>query len=137
MNLDLSERQKATVSAAVTIVATLVIVLAVLGLFWVAGLFLIRFSSVLLPVAVAGVGALVFKPYYEWLCRKTKRPIVAVIVVYLSVLVPIAGFVTFFGSVVADQIGGLVQKGPLIREKIGAQIDTHLPEVQKFLKEDP
>lgn len=137
MNLDLSERQRATVSAAVTIVAALVIVLAVLGLFWVAGIFLIRFSSVLLPVAVAGVAALVFKPYYEWLCHKTKRPILAVIVVYLSVLVPIAGFVTFFGSVVADQVGGLVQKGPLIREKIAVQIDTHLPEVQKFLKEDP
>lgn len=137
MNLNLSERQRATVSVAITLVAAAVIVLAVLGLFWLAGLFLARFSSVFLPVAVAGIAALVFKPYYEWLVRKLKKPALAVIVVFLSVLLPVAGFFTFFGTVIADQIGGLVEKGPELREKFDSQVAAHLPEVQQFLEEDP
>lgn len=137
MDLNLSERQKTTVSVAITLVAAAVIVLAVLGLFWLAGLFLVRFSSVFMPVVVAAVAALVFKPYYEWLCRKLKKPALAVIVVFLSVLLPVAGFFVFFGNVLADQIGGLVEKGPELREKFDSQVAAHLPEVQEFLEEDP
>lgn len=133
----LSERQRATVSAAITIVAAVVIVLAILGLFWVIGLFLIRFSSVFMPVAVAGVAALVFKPYYEWLCRKVKYQWLAVVVVFLSVLLPVAGFFVFFGSVISNQIGGLVEKGPELREKFDYEVNARLPQLQEFLEDDP
>jgi predicted PurR-regulated permease PerM len=133
----LSERQQATVSAAITIVAAVVIVLAVLGLFWVIGLFLIRFSSVFMPVAVAGVAALVLKPYYEWLWRKVKYQWLAITLVFLSVLLPVAGFFVFFGNVISNQIGGLVEKGPELRQKLDYEINARLPQVQKFLEEDP
>lgn len=133
----LSGRQKATVSVAVTILAALVIVLAVLGLFWVFGHFLIRFSNVFMPVAVAGVAALVFKPYYEWLCRRLRYNWLAVVVVFLSVLVPVVGFFWFFGAVISNQIGGLVEKGPELREKFDSEVQARLPQVQRFLEEDP
>lgn len=137
MDLKLSERQQATVSAAITIVAALVIVVAILGLFWVAGAFLARFSSVLMPVVVAAVGALVFKPYYEWLCRKLRKPVLAVVVVFLSVLIPVAGFLTFFGNVISNQVSGMLAKGPEIRRQIDEQVSKHMPEVQVFLEQDP
>lgn len=138
MNVNfMSERQRATVSVALTILAALVIVLAVMGLFWVFGHFLIRFSNVFMPVAVAGVGALVFKPYYEWLCRKLRSKVFAVIVVFLSVLVPVVGFFWFFGAVISNQIEGLVEKGPELRERFEYEVEARLPQVQQFLDEDP
>jgi predicted PurR-regulated permease PerM len=137
MNVNLSERQQTTVSVAITIVAALVIVLAVLGLFWVFGAFIMRFSNVFMPVAVAGVGALVFKPYYEWLCRKLRSKVAAVIIVFLSVLVPLVAFFWFFGAVINNQIGGLIEKGPELREKFDAEVQARLPQVQRFLEEDP
>lgn len=133
----MSERQRATTSVAVTILAALVIVLAVLGLFWVFGHFLIRFSNVFMPVAVAGVGALVFKPYYEWLTRRLRSKVAAVIVVFLSVLLPMTGFFWFFGAVISNQIGGLIEKGPELREKFDAEVQARMPQVLRFLEEDP
>lgn len=133
----MSERQRATTSVAVTILAALVIVLAVLGLFWVFGHFLIRFSNVFMPVAVAGVGALVFKPYYEWLSKRLRSNVAAVIVVFLSVLLPLTGFFWFFGAVISNQIGGLIEKGPELREKFDAEVQARMPQVLRFLEEDP
>ena len=62
MRLELSERQQRTVAAAMTIVAAMVIVLLVAAVFWLIGLFFNAFSNVFLPLAVAAVAALVFKP---------------------------------------------------------------------------
>ena len=88
--MQLSERQQQTIATALTIIAALVFVLAVLGLFWVLAIFVHTFSHVLLPVAVACIVALVFQPYYDWLHSSLRLPMpVAVATLFLSILIPI------------------------------------------------
>ena len=51
------------------------------------------FSSVFLPLAVGGVIALVFRPYYKWLNEEVRLPApIALAIVFLSILLPVAAF---------------------------------------------
>ena len=52
--MELSERQEKTVASALTTLAALVLLAAVLGLCWAMGAFLRTFAHVFLPLAVAG-----------------------------------------------------------------------------------
>lgn len=111
--LDLSERQQATVSAAITILAGFVIVVATAAIFWVLGSFLARFANVFLPLAVAAVAALVFRPYYEWLEEKGKlSPTLATVVIFLSAILPLTALAWFFGGLVVEQVVELVDRAP-------------------------
>ena len=67
MALQFTERQSRTIAAAITTLSTLVILVVIGLLGWLAALFLRTFSGVFLPLAVGAVAALVFRPYYEWL----------------------------------------------------------------------
>ena len=81
MGISFSERQEKTVAAAITTIAALVIVLAILYIGWLAALFLGYFSGVFLPLAVGAIAALVCRPYYEWLNQRAKLPPAAAVAV--------------------------------------------------------
>ena len=72
MGLDFSDRQSRTIAAAITTVATLIILIAIGLLGWLAAHFLRTFSGVFLPLALGGVAALVCRPYYDWLHQRLK-----------------------------------------------------------------
>jgi len=135
MPLQLSERQRVTVAAAVTILATCVIVVAVGALFYLLGAFANRFSNVFLPLAVAAVAALVVKPYFEWLRSGLRLPaIAALVVVFLSMLIPVAAFVWFFGALLVEQLSDLVAKGPEWWQAGEAWVREKAPRVVDFLR---
>ena len=138
MPIELSERQRATVAAAATIAAAAVILAAVVALFWAIGSFFAAFSNVFLPLAVAAVLAFVLRPYYELLNERLRFPkILAVAVVLLSLLVPVAGFAWFFGAMAASQIGGLVEALPEARDRLLAWASERLPELTERLETNP
>lgn len=111
--MQLSDRQQQAVATAVTILAAVVILCAVGALLWLAAEFLKRFSNVFLPLAVGAVAALVFNPYFEWLRHRLRLPsVVALAAVFVSILVPVAAFVWFFGALVVDQVADLVARIP-------------------------
>ena len=113
MPLEFSERQRTTITAAITILSTVVIIVAVGAMFWILGHFLGKFSAVFLPLAVAAVAALVVKPYYEVISTKLKLGRVpALIAVFLSFIVPVAGLSWFFGDLLVDQVRGLIEAFP-------------------------
>ena len=113
MAIEFSERQRTTIAAAVTIVSAVVILVAVAALFWIVGAFFVTFSAVFLPLAVAAVAALVVKPYYEIIATRFKLGRVpALLVVFLSIILPIAGLGWFFGDLVVEQVKGLVDSFP-------------------------
>jgi predicted PurR-regulated permease PerM len=113
MVIEFSERQRTTIAAAITILSAVVIILAIGGLFWIVGAFFARFSAVFLPVAVAAVAALVVKPYYEAIRSRLKLgKVPALLLVFLSIILPIAALGWFFGGLVVDQVKGLVQSIP-------------------------
>ncbi len=138
MPIELSERQRATVAAAATIAAAAVILAAVVALFWAIGSFFAAFSNVFLPLAVAAVLAFVLRPYYGLLNERLRFPkILAVAVVLLSLLVPVAGFAWFFGAMAASQIGGLVEALPEARDRLLAWASERLPELTERLEANP
>jgi predicted PurR-regulated permease PerM len=113
MALELSEKQQVTVATAITILSAVVIILAVGTLFWLVGAFFVKFSAIFLPVAVAAVVALVVKPYFEAIRRRLHiGRVPALIVVFLSAIVPIGALGWFFGAIIFDQLKGLVQSLP-------------------------
>jgi len=136
--LELSERQQSTVATAVTILSA-VIILAGIGLVcWIIGAFVHRFTNVLLPLAVAGVAALVFKPFYEWIrTRLRANKVVALLLVFLAVTIPVAGLVFFFGAVVVEQMTGLIKTLPELWTQVVAWVKTNSPTVSTFLDENP
>lgn len=136
MPLQLSDRQQTTVATALTILSACVILVALAALFWLIGAFLKYFSNVFLPLAVAAVAALVFKPYFELLrARLRLPPIVALGVVFLSMIIPVLAFLTFFGALIVDQISDLVERAPGWIRQAGEQIRSKMPQIQSFIEE--
>ena len=138
MPIELSERQQSTVASALTIVSACVILVALGGVFWLIGAFFNRFSNVFLPLAVAAVAALVFKPFYELLRTRLKlAPALALIAVFLSMLIPVAGFVWFFGALIVEQVSDLVSKTPEWWQQIVVFVKERAPRVVEFLRNHP
>lgn len=138
MSLQLTERQRMTIAAAITVLATFIIVLAAGALIFLLGLFFSNFSNVFLPVAVAGVLALVLKPYYDWLCTKLRLPrILALLAIFLSLLIPFVALGWFFGSLIVDQLTDLISHLPEWYEKSAAWLGERWPKVVTFWNEHP
>ena len=126
--LKLSEKQQATVAFAVTLVCAAVILSFVGGLFWLAGLFVQRFAQILLPLAVAGVLAMMLKPYHRWVTRRLGgRPWLGVAGVYLSILIPAAVLLGLFGAKLVNEAAELVSRIPDGWEAVRQRMETHLP----------
>ena len=137
MALELSERQQNTVATAVTILSALIIIAAIGLICWLVGAFVNHFSNVFLPLAVAAVAALVFNPFYEWLRNRLKaNKVVALILVFLSVVIPVAGLVFFFGALVVDQMSELFKSIPGLWTKAVEWVTTNAPAVNTFLHEN-
>lgn len=130
MTLDLGDRQRQAVATAITTLAVAVIVGAVGGLAWMTAAFLDRFSAVFAPLAVGAIAALVFEPYYAWLNERLRLPVaLAVAVVFLTVLVPLAGFVFFFGGLLVSQLLDLASQVPAWWAQGRAWVESRLPEI--------
>ena len=138
MQIELSERQRATVAAAATIAAAAVILAAVVALFWAIGSFFTAFSNVFLPLAVAAVLAFVLRPYYELLNERLRFPkVLAVAAVLLSLLLPVVGFSWFFGAMAASQITGLLDAVPDARDRVVTWVSESLPALNTFMETNP
>ena len=135
MGLEFTERQSRTIAAALTTVATLVILVAVGLLGWLAALFLRAFSGVFLPLAVGAVAALVLRPYYEWLRVRARLPVaLAVVVVFVSVLAPITVFLAFFGQLLVSQMIELAAHVPDWWDGARLWVMDKLPQVNDLLE---
>ena len=138
MQIELSERQRATVAAAATIAAAAVILAAVVALFWAIGSFFAAFSNVFLPLAVAAVLAFVLRPYYELLNERLRFPrILAVAAVLLSLLLPVAGFAWFLGALAASQMTGLIDALPDASDRVVDWATETLPALNELTETNP
>lgn len=131
--MHLSDRQQATVAAALTIIAALVIASALLGVLWLLASFVSVFYNVLLPVAVAGIGALVFQPYYDLLHTRLRLPLpLALAALFLTVALPVGAFFGFFGVKIIGEVKDLLAAMPKWWTEATGQMDAHLPQLKKF-----
>jgi len=131
--LHLSERQQATVAFAITLFCGVVIVTFVGFVFWLIGAMIQRFSAVLLPLAVAGILAVMLKPYHQWLTRKFGgRGLPAVIVVFLSALIPLSVFCAVFGAKIVLECADFVKSVPDWWKAVEAKLAVHWPALESF-----
>lgn len=138
MPIELSPRQQNTVATAITILSAVIIVAGIGLVCWLIGAFVNEFSTVFLPLAVAAVAALVFKPFYQWTrTRLRANKVVALLLVFLAVVVPVAGLIFFFGALIADQMTDLVKALPGLWARTVAWIKANSPMVSTFLNENP
>ena len=128
IELQLSERQRLAVVTAITIVSACVILAALGASVYLLSLFFQTFSSVFLPLMVAAFLALVVKPYYDWFTVRLKFPaLLAVGVVFLSALIPVAAFSWFFGAIVVRQSAEMISKLPDVWAEAGAWAKSNAP----------
>jgi predicted PurR-regulated permease PerM len=131
--LTFNERQQKTIAGAITLVCGAVIVLLALALLSGVVWFAQRFSGVFLPLALAGLLALVLKPYYDWwLERVGGRGLLAVLLVYGSLLLPLIGVLWFFGAVLLEQIAGFFRSLPVWLERFQEFGARHLPAILTY-----
>lgn len=133
--LKLTEKQQATVAFAITLVCAVVIVCFVGVVFLLLGLFISKFSNILLPLAVAGILAMMLKPFHRFLTRMMKgRKWLAVVVVFLSILIPLGLMTAVFGVTLVNQSMELYQdiKDPELSEKIDRYVEETMPAIREL-----
>lgn len=136
MEMHFSERQRATIAAGVTVLAVAVIVAATGYLFWMIGRFFQEFSNVFLPLAVAGILALVLNPYFEWL-RERMPDVLAIVLLLLSIVLPIAAFLWFFGALIVEQVSDLIERLPELWRRAVAEVEERWPRIVDYLENNP
>lgn len=134
-SLTLNERQQKVVAAAITLVGVGVIVSFVFFSFLLLVRFLTFFSPVLTPLAVAGILAVILRPYYLWLLDRVRWPSLAVALTLLSILLPLLAAAWMFGSLIAQQIRGLVELLPVWFAAAGERIEAWLPQLKELWQE--
>ncbi len=133
--MKLSERQKRTVAAALTVISAVVIIAAIGALVYLLSSFVSRFSHVLLPLAVAGVIALILKPYQDFFVdRLHLPPVLALGAVFILLLLPVAGLSWFFGGLVVDQVTDLVTKAPGWWQETSNSLQERWPKIQQLMQ---
>ena len=133
--LKLTEKQQATVAFAITLVCAVVIVCFVGVVFFLLGLFISKFSNILLPLAVAGILAMMLKPFHRFLTRMMKgRKWLAVVVVFLSILIPLGLMIAVFGVTLVNQSMELYQdiKDPELSDKIDRYVEETMPAIREL-----
>jgi len=111
--LELSPRQRATIAAAMTLGAVLLLLAALSAFVWGLARFVGVFQNVLLPPVVAGILTMLLRPYYTRLvgiCRGSRAGGLALF--FLSALIPLGAFVWFAGVFAANELLRLFEDLP-------------------------
>ncbi len=135
MSISPSDKQKKIFLTALTLLS-LIFIVAIVSLFAIALVrFLRYFSAVLMPIAVAGITALVIRPFYLWVWKHCgRRPFLAVAVVYLAVLVPLSAFAWFFGGLLVGQIKDLFYQMAVLLHDGWSQVHERWPELVELAR---
>jgi predicted PurR-regulated permease PerM len=133
--LELGPRQRATVAAAMTLGALLVLVAVFSAIVWGLARFVGAFQSVLLPPVVAGILAMLVRPYYNWLvkvCRGSQA--VGLVLFFLSALVPLGVFIWFASVFAGNQLLRLFEDLPSMINAMLEAGRSHWPQVAALLE---
>jgi predicted PurR-regulated permease PerM len=134
--LDLSDRQQKTVAAALTMLSGLFILGVLVAIFVGLIRFLTYFSGVFMPLAVAGVLALVTRPYFDWLARRLRYAPLALAVYFASLVIPLGLFVWFLGSLLVQQVVDFLARIPAWLAASTEYLKLHIPAFREYLAEN-
>lgn len=134
----LSDSQRRVVGSALTVFAFLGVIALLIGAIIVLGRLLAFFSSVLWPLAVAGVLALILRPLVVTLERRLKmRRFTAVVLLYGVVVVLAGGVLLALIPPLVSQVIDLVGYLPTLWQNATDFVQSHYPQwialVEKYL----
>jgi len=133
--LELGPRQRATVAAALTLGAVLLLVLVFSGTVWGLAHLVGTFQNVLLPPVIAGVLTMLLRPYYDWLVRVCHGSrATALVLFFLSALVPLGAFIWFAGIFAVNQILRLFDELPSMVNTMFEAGRAHWPKASALLE---
>ncbi|MGF1482814.1 MAG: AI-2E family transporter [Opitutales bacterium] len=135
LGLALGPVQARLLRYAVTGLAIVVVAAVLLLCFIVLREFVVTFSSVIWPLAVAGILAMLLRPVVELAHVRLKLPRVAAILLLYVLVVLIAGAITYFLlAFVLEQIAGFVERLPAITKTAFERIEATFPQVIELLE---
>ncbi|HMP72460.1 MAG TPA: AI-2E family transporter [Kiritimatiellia bacterium] len=132
MSLEFSSRQQVVITRAITLISAVALAAVVVWLFVLAIRFFTFFSGVFMPLAVAGIFALMLKPYYGWWLKVCRSEGAAAGLVLMSLLVPVGALLWFFGSLLAAQVNGLIESIPDWLEAMTGWMKERQPKVMEL-----
>jgi len=147
--LELGPRQRTTVAAAITLLAVLVLLAVFFTTLWGLARFVGTFQHVLLPPIVAGILAMLLRPYYDFLvkvCRGYQPGGLALF--FLFALIPL-GLLTWFGGIFATKqlirlfedlpsmLNSMLEAGRSVWPQVAPLLEKYglMSEVDKFLQD--
>ena len=134
--IELGPRQKATTAAAITLGASFVVIVVVLAFVWVLSRFVGAFKDVLLHPVIAGILAMLVRPYYNWLlhiCRE--KAALALLLFFLSALVPLGLLIWFVAVFISNQLLLLFDQLPAMVDAMLEAARRHWPQVAALLEQ--
>jgi predicted PurR-regulated permease PerM len=134
-NIELGPRQRATIAAAITLGAALVLGLVCIAIVWGLALFVGFFKNVLLPPVVAGILTMLLRPYYNLLlkgCRGSRGA--ALMLFFLSAFIPLGLFIWFAAVFAVNQVLLLVDDLPAMIKAVRETVQTYWPQGSALLK---
>lgn len=135
LTLSFSERQKSIIAAALTTLSLVAIVVVVVWLAKAVLAFFVYFSGVFLPLAVASILATLMKPFYERVRGRLKNRTLSLAIVILSLVVPLAVLLYYYGVMILGQISSFLADLPLWVEKIQHFIEAKMPAIQGLVEQ--
>ena len=121
-------------TSAVALLASVVILAFFFGIFLLLKLFVTTFASVLWPLAVAGIVAMILKPTVNWCQEKLRmNRTVAIVAIYIVVLVLLSLVLGFLLPLLFDQTVKFVHRLPVIWENLNNALSEKFPAVEGFI----
>ena len=136
MNINLTRQQERIVAAGITTLGGMVVVAAIVILAVLTARFFQAFDSVFLPLAVAAVLAMVLDPWYEWLRSRGLPSVIALVVVFISIVLPFAAMLIFFGALISSQLIDLLEQLPSLWERLVTWLKANQPNIDRFFREN-
>ena len=132
--ISFTERQNGIVAAGITVLCATLVTGFIALILWALLALLSAVSVVLTPLLVALILTLLLKPYYLWLHRRLRRSnLLAIPVLFLSILLPLAALLFFFGALFVTQLVSLVEYLPTLAERVTDAMTASHPDLQAFL----
>lgn len=110
--LEFSDAQRKMVATGITALSFMAVFAFVVFVLWVLVKILSLASPAIVPLSLGLFLAMFFKPYYRWWKRVVRNPSLALVVMLITVLAPLALVVSYAGAVAADQLSNLIRQGP-------------------------
>lgn len=125
----LGPAQRRVSGIALTLLAVFGSIALIVGALVILGQSIRFFSSVLWPLAVAGVMALILRPIVDWLQKRLKLPRTsAVVILYGAVVMAVAGMLIAVLPPLIDQTVNFVAYLPTLWENVLVYVRAHYPQ---------